>query len=366
MDLKQKLLLFEVAELEWRKLYLANPYDNFKPVSSWKEFVKQYENTMPAGMALVKEPPSDIRDRFFENEFFSSEKGLIPEPTNLDEQLIYPPHMNAEIVVFKHLRYLPIMMHTLQFVKISYVLEGNCQFFINNKTYYLKQGDLVIVPPDTKQAFFANGDNDIVVNVIMRRSTFQDSFAPLLMEQNDISEFFLQMLYRRRFSQVVLFNCSEDNNILDIILKLYGESQESIHGSRIIMNSYVLLLFGRLIRTYMDRAKTLIGEKSVDSVSNIIQYIRTNRSTVTLQSTADYFKLGEGYLSRYVKRETGYSFSALLRDLKMREAANLLRTSRLSVEEIIDRVGYSDISNFYRNFKKIYQMTPAEYRNSSN
>src|SRR5699024_7398550 len=120
------------------------------------------------------------------------------------------------------------------------------------------------------------------------------------------------------------------------------------------------------IRTYMDRAKTLIGEKSVDSVSNIIQYIRTNRSTVTLQSTADYFKLSEGYLSRYVKRETGYSFSALLRDLKMREAANLLRTSRLSVEEIIDRVGYSDISNFYRNFKKIYQMTPAEYRNSSN
>lgn len=363
--LNKAMMALEPAEKQYKMLYKANPYDNFKPVTSWNQFVMQYKQKMKVPVTIPKNPPSDIRSRFYENEFFSS--GMINErgsKAGSDGKLIYPPHMNSEIVVFKHLRYLPIMMHTLEFVKISYILQGTCEFFLNGKAYHLGQGDLIIVAPNIEQAFFADKDDDIVVNIIMRRSTFQDAFSPLLMEQNDISEFFLQMLYQKEFSQTVLFHCDRDENIENLIVNLYQESQTSRHGSRIIMNSYVLLLFGQLIRNHSNDAKMLMGRVNEQSTSNIIQFIRNNRTTVNLKLVAQQFNLSQGYLSRYIKRETGYSFSALLRDLKMREAAKLLVNSELSVEEIVDEVGYSDISNFYRNFKKMYGMTPVNYRNT--
>ena len=48
----------------------------------------------------------------------------------------------------------------------------------------------------------------------------------------------------------------------------------------------------------------------------------------------------------------------------MKEAAVLLSTTFLSVKEIMARVGFSDESHFVRDFKKIYGMTPTEYRKS--
>lgn len=77
---------------------------------------------------------------------------------------------------------------------------------------------------------------------------------------------------------------------------------------------------------------------------------------------AEHFGLSKGYLSRYIKSRTGYTFSGLVQKLRLKEAAYLLINSNLSVEEIVYKVGYTDVSNFYRSFKETYQTTPGEFR----
>lgn len=51
-----------------------------------------------------------------------------------------------------------------------------------------------------------------------------------------------------------------------------------------------------------------------------------------------------------------------VRSLKMTKAANLLTTTDQSVSEIASQVGYSNSSNFSRVFKKVYKLTPFEFR----
>ena len=51
-----------------------------------------------------------------------------------------------------------------------------------------------------------------------------------------------------------------------------------------------------------------------------------------------------------------------VRSLKMTKAANLLTTTDQSVSEIANQVGYSNSSNFCRIFKKVYGLTPFEFR----
>ena len=98
----------------------------------------------------------------------------------------------------------------------------------------------------------------------------------------------------------------------------------------------------------------------------MIRYIRENYTTVTLTSVAKHFGKSEGYLSRYIRRETGKTFRFLLKEFRMKQAANMIENSTCNMEEVAEAIGYSDISCFYRNFKESFGCTPQQYRNKRN
>ena len=68
------------------------------------------------------------------------------------------------------------------------------------------------------------------------------------------------------------------------------------------------------------------------------------------------------YLSRLFKKEMGITLTAYIADLRTKKAAELLKTSMLSVAEIAMYVGYPDSNYFVKVFKKRYGMTPSAYR----
>lgn len=72
--------------------------------------------------------------------------------------------------------------------------------------------------------------------------------------------------------------------------------------------------------------------------------------------------LSPAHLRYLFKTETGMSPAQYLRTLRMREAGRLLKTTFLSVKEVMHRIGVSDESHFTRDFKKAYGTTPAQYR----
>lgn len=353
---------FEPAEIAYRKLYLANPYDHIPPVRDWNHFVKEYQKIMKSPVEIPTEPISDISTYFYESQFFSPQT-LVPHETPGAFEMVYPPVANSECMSFKHLRYLPVFDHALEFVKLTYVVRGNSLFNLNHKTYELPAGSLVVVGPNTVQSFFAPHDEDLVLNIIMRSSSFEKMFLPLLMESNELSDYFWQMMYEKDFSSILLFHCPHNREIHHLALQLYYESQINRNHSLLIINSYILLLFAQLIRNHIDDVQKLSGSGSQRATSNIFKYITEHKAEVTLAKTAEHFGLSIGYLSRYIKSRTGYTFSALVQKLRLKEAAYLLINSGLSVEEIVYRIGYTDLSNFYRVFKETYQMTPGEFRN---
>jgi AraC-like DNA-binding protein/CheY-like chemotaxis protein len=60
---------------------------------------------------------------------------------------------------------------------------------------------------------------------------------------------------------------------------------------------------------------------------------------------------------------TGYSFRQYLRNIRLSQAADLLRTSRKSIKEIWVAVGYQHFSNFDQDFRAHFGVSPREYRN---
>lgn len=96
----------------------------------------------------------------------------------------------------------------------------------------------------------------------------------------------------------------------------------------------------------------------------IVQYIRNNYSdaTLCLASLAKEFCVSERFVYNAVMEVTGINVSSFMAQCRMQEAARLLRDTDENISSIAEKCGYPVESTFYRNFKKYYHMTPADYK----
>jgi AraC family transcriptional regulator of arabinose operon len=67
-------------------------------------------------------------------------------------------------------------------------------------------------------------------------------------------------------------------------------------------------------------------------------------------------------LRHLFKAEMDQTPTQYLKAVRMRQAAILLRTTFLSVKEIMNRVGISNESHFVHEFKKTHGLAPTKYR----
>ena len=62
------------------------------------------------------------------------------------------------------------------------------------------------------------------------------------------------------------------------------------------------------------------------------------------------------------KQETGTTPAQYLKEFRLRKAEKMLRTTFLSVKQIVKKVGLGSNSHFVHDFRRIHGMTPTAYR----
>ena len=82
-----------------------------------------------------------------------------------------------------------------------------------------------------------------------------------------------------------------------------------------------------------------------------------------MDDLAEKFFLSKPYLSIYIKEKSGMTFGDILKEIRMKKARAMLKSSSATVESIAESVGYQNVEHFNRTFKKLYNITPVQYRN---
>ena len=77
---------------------------------------------------------------------------------------------------------------------------------------------------------------------------------------------------------------------------------------------------------------------------------------------ADQLHITSDYLSRVVKRVTGRTVIDYINQMLLMEASFLLRTSKLSIAQIGQRLNFADAPSFTKFFSRLKGLTPKEYR----
>ena len=109
-------------------------------------------------------------------------------------------------------------------------------------------------------------------------------------------------------------------------------------------------------------AKLKVSE--TDVIIKAKRYITEHceEAELSLAEVAEYVGLNEKYFTNRFTKEAGETFSSYLTALRMQKARELLKTSTFKIYEISEMVGYRNVEHFNRVFKKMNNMTPAQYR----
>ena len=106
-----------------------------------------------------------------------------------------------------------------------------------------------------------------------------------------------------------------------------------------------------------------IGHKQI--YSDIVDYIRTNISkNLKIGEIADAFGYSSKYLSHLFTEVSGMSLKQFIMNAKVETASFFLTDSDRTISEIAGELGFSDVHNFSRAFKKVTGLSPSTYRNT--
>mgnify|MGYP002676364549 CR=1 FL=1 len=109
------------------------------------------------------------------------------------------------------------------------------------------------------------------------------------------------------------------------------------------------------------------ANRKILAITRIKLHIGITDITLSAYSSpklAAMFSVSETSLKNYFRGVFGQNISIYLREMRMNTAAKLLETTRMSISEIAEQVGYLNQSKFATVFKKQFGMSPLEYRRS--
>ena len=110
----------------------------------------------------------------------------------------------------------------------------------------------------------------------------------------------------------------------------------------------------------------LDDQYAADIIDRAFAYILDNLvGDVRLSTAAELIGMSESAFSKYFKRMSGQTFSDTVRKLRLAQAGKLLKDTDLPIGSIYHRAGYANLSNFNRQFRAQYGVTPREFRRQS-
>lgn len=267
------------------------------------------------------------------------------------------------IALRPHTRFAPFPRHSHDYVEMIYMCSGHTVHTIDGgDPITLKTGELLIFGRNTSHAIAQANAGDIAVNFIVLPPFFDTAFA-MVGADNVLGQFLLNILREGEASiRYLHFKVADVLPVQNLLENMIWSLVNEMPNHRRINQNTMALLFLQLLNHTEQMSVAQSPGYGQAIVVEVLREIEENYPRASLAPIAERYNVSTAYISALVRKATGHTFKTLLQNKRMDKAAQLLRQSALPVEDILAAVGYSNSSYFYRLFRTVYGMTPAEYR----
>ena len=160
----------------------------------------------------------------------------------------------------------------------------------------------------------------------------------------------------------------KESTLLISLMRIYWEAKNLRYRSQIIYSLMQTILFDFMSidadnEKLQDKDKNIHGKEYFEKFIDLLGQSTQHRHTVNYY--ANQLCLSSKYLSRICKNESGRTALEWIHEYVNQEISYFLLSSRLSIKEIANMVGFPNISAFGKYVRQVYGCSPSEYRESN-
>jgi len=180
------------------------------------------------------------------------------------------------------------------------------------------------------------------------------------------------------------FEIAEMKQIQDLlfdanqVIKVDGPAKDAIFdlimSTRFIQNEELIIVFLKILSLIRQADKTYINNEQYnlilnnnegDRMNDVLNYSLNNyQEEITIDQISKVAFLSRSQFSYFFKLHTGKTYIQFLNELRIENACILLKSNHLSIDQICYEVGFKNVSNYTRHFKKTKNVTPSQFRKS--
>jgi AraC family L-rhamnose operon transcriptional activator RhaR len=256
----------------------------------------------------------------------------------------------------------PFGPHAHEFSEIVIITSGRGMHITGKESYPLNAGDAFVIG-GPRQHDYHSMKQLCLVNILFQPEKLNLRTYDLRTLPGYHALFTLEPAWRRRhqFLGRLRLSPQELNVVMTFVDQLDEELQRRASGFRFLATAAFMQIVGYLSRCFA-RSKNP-DSRALLRIGEAISHLEANyRERVDLDQLAGMAHMSKRNFMRSFHAATGTSPIAHLIQLRVNQAASLLRRTQLSVTEIAFQVGFGDSNYFARQFRALLGVTPSQYR----
>ncbi|MCA5013929.1 MULTISPECIES: helix-turn-helix domain-containing protein [unclassified Enterococcus] len=236
---------------------------------------------------------------------------------------------------------------------ILLVLKGELLITIEEKSETIQAGELFVINASdyfvlSRQTHESCFYIELTINSLFFASQFPAFFYTYFdcrPKQKEYGKLHAVLSLRRQIAELCLVKFSEESA---------KQLKASLYLTQIILS---------LVHNFQREEESTALHSENQTLRDILEYIENNyQRGVSLAETAEHFFMSEPTLSKFFKKETGDYFSHYVRSLAVKHSLTELLYTKKSIEQIALDVGFHSSKTYREQFKKLFQVSPTDYR----
>ncbi|MCL6457414.1 MAG: AraC family transcriptional regulator [Gorillibacterium sp.] len=257
-----------------------------------------------------------------------------------------------------------LQLHRHEFTEICYIGEGVGTQYIGEETIPVSRGDLFVLPVGTSHVFRPSSPDSAIPLVVYNFIFMPGRVAEALRDFPGLDHLENTLKLLNLVPGNPEWRSFKDSS--DVFHPLMLSAFEEIRLRRFAYIPRLHCLFIMLM-IEMERHLSSIPESYSGERDRLMQaalsFIRnTFTSPITVSQVASVAQLSQRHFHRQFLKLTGMTFTRYIQDLRLERSKELLRSTRLTIPDIAEAVGYQDKGFFLELFKKRMGQTPRDYR----
>ncbi|MBU5444158.1 AraC family transcriptional regulator [Paenibacillus sp. MSJ-34] len=272
------------------------------------------------------------------------------------ETVSYREHFGIRLYLNREAENYPVHWHTA--AEIIMPLENRYTVIVNDTTYVLEPGDILILPPGELHEIVAPEDG--------KRIILQFDFSLLYHLKGFDSAFHLLrpscLIAGKRHQEL---SRSLQQLLLDLKDEYFGNSLLKEPAAYALLIQFFVLI-GRNVINGEARSHKTKGpkyHKNIDKFLKVCNYMNEHcTEDIQVEELAELAGFSKFHFTRLFKEFIGMSYYDYLNQHRIMHAERLLIDPNISVTEVAMRSGFGSLATFNRVFKAYKKCTPTQYK----